>query len=175
MAVLQLGGRMSESATSILRQPNARIALKVILYLILIVSSGCFGPARMHYDIQQYNKEVLSSEKEMLLYNIAAMNEGQPPHFMMVSNIAATRTYSAAATFSYANLWNKLFAPVTTTSVNVKGSNTYVGGIATGVIENPTISFTPIQGQDFANRFETPLAARGVSRDFGGDKGRRRR
>jgi hypothetical protein len=81
---------MSESATSIIRQPNARIALKAVLYLILIVSSGCFGPAGMHYDIQQYNKEVLSSEKEMLPYNIAAMNEGQPPHFMMVSNIAAT-------------------------------------------------------------------------------------
>jgi hypothetical protein len=149
---------MSESAGLVVRQSHQRVALKVLLYLVILVSTGCFGPGAMHYDVQKYNKQVLSSEKEMLLYNIAALRREEPPHFMMVSNIAATRTYSAAATFSFTNLWNKLFAPAGTTSTNIKGANTYVGGVAAGVIENPTISFVPIQGQDFANRFETPLA-----------------
>jgi hypothetical protein len=109
----------------------------------------------MHYDIQQYNKEVLSSEKEMLLYNIAALAEEQSPHFTMVSNISASRSFTSTSTFTFTNVRNKLFLG-TNTSDFQKGSNAYGEAVATGVTENPTITYLPIQGQDFASRFESP-------------------
>jgi len=54
-------------------------------------------------------------------------------------------------------VWNKLFAPAATTSTNTKGSNTYAAGLTATAVENPTISFVPIQGQDFAQRFESSV------------------
>jgi hypothetical protein len=123
---------------------------------MIFVLTGCFGPGTMHYDIQQYNKEVLSSEKEMLLYNIAALAEGQSPHFTMVSNISASRSFTATSTFTFTNVWNKFFL-ATKSSNFQKGSNTYAEAVATGVTEMPTITYLPIQGQDFASRFESPI------------------
>jgi hypothetical protein len=123
---------------------------------MILVLTGCFGPGAMHYDIQQYNKEVLSSEKEMLLYNIAALAEEQSPHFTMVSNISASRSFTSTSTSTFTNVRNKLFLG-TNTSDFQKGSNAYGEAVATGVTENPTITYLPIQGQDFASRFESPI------------------
>jgi hypothetical protein len=148
---------MSVSAGPIIRLPDQCITLRVLLLnLMILVFTGCFGAGTMHYDIQQYNKEVLSSEKEMLLYNIAALGEGQSPHFTMVSNISASRTFTASSTFTFTNLWNRLFLPQKTVNTT-KGSNTYAAGVTAGLTESPTITYLPIQGQDFGTRFESPI------------------
>src|SRR5260370_13744959 len=147
---------MSESVRTIIRQPNRRVVLRALLCLMILVLTGCFGSEAMHYDIQQYNKEVLSSEKEMLLYNIAALREGQSPHFTMVSNINASRTFTATASFTFTHLWNKGFL-ATKANNCPKGSNTYAATATSGVTESPTITYLPIQGQDFASRFESPI------------------
>lgn len=136
---------------------HCQIALEALLFLATIALAGCFGPPAMHYDIQEYNKQVVSSEKEMLLYNIAALHYDQPPHFMMLSNIAQTRSFSASAAFQWTNLWNNLLVPKVFTSPSIHGANTYQTSVAAGAIENPTISFVPIQGADFAQRFESPV------------------
>jgi hypothetical protein len=131
----------------------------MFLFCLVPVLDGCLGlgPISMRYDMQQYNKDVLLSEQRMLLYNVGLLNQGLPPHFMTVATIAQTLTYSAAGAFTFTNVWNKLFAPHTSTSTNIKGSNTYGAGITASMVENPTILFVPIQGQDFAQRFESPV------------------
>ena len=93
----------------------------------------------MHYDIQDYNKAAVSSEKEMLLFNIGALYYRQPPHFMMLSTISQSRTFSAMAGFQWTNpaSWQVPFTEE--------------------AIENPTIQFVPIQGGDFVQRFESRL------------------
>ena len=113
--------------------------LKGLLSLALVGLTGCFGAEAMHYDVQEYNKQIVSSEKEMLLYNIAALHEGQPPHFMMLSSVSQQRTFAGSSGFNWANpaTWSVPFS-------------------ATGT-ESPTVQFVPIQGQEFFNRFETPL------------------
>jgi hypothetical protein len=113
--------------------------LRALIGLVLLALTGCFGAEAMHYDIQEYNKQVVSSEKEMLLYNIAALHKGQPPHFMMLATISQSRTFMGSAGFNWAN--------PATWSVPFTATNT----------ESPTIQFVPIQGQDFANRFESPM------------------
>jgi hypothetical protein len=153
---------MSAQAKTIVRRPTGRRRLKALFYLILGALTGCFGPPTMHYDIQKYNKEVLSSEEEMLLYNIGELHYGQPPHFMMLSSIAQTRMFSASAGFQWTNLWNSLFfVPATTASgptVSTQGSNTWQAGPFTaGATENPTFQFVPVQGNDFAQRLESSL------------------
>ena len=130
---------MPDQTRTIVRQAAGWRWLKGLLSLALVALTGCFGAEAMHYDIQEYNKQAVSSEKEMLLYNIAALHDGQPPHFMMLATISQSRTFSGTAGFSWTNpaTWSVPFAATNT--------------------ESPTIQFVPIQGQDFANRFESPV------------------
>jgi hypothetical protein len=121
---------------------------RTISRLLVLALTGCFGPPTMHYDIQEYNKQILSSEEQMLLYNIAMLHENQPPHFMMLSNISQTRSFSAAAAFQWTHANNSI----------VTAPDTYqVGPFAAGSSESPTFSFVPIQGADFAQRFESTV------------------
>src|SRR5260370_33617577 len=93
----------------------------------------------MRYDIQEYNKQTVMSEQKMLLFNIGRLNQDLPPHFMMLATVSQSRTFTETAGFKWSNpaTWSSPFTATNT--------------------ESPTIQFVPIQGQDFANRFETPL------------------
>jgi hypothetical protein len=87
------------------------------------------------------------------------LHYNQPPHFMMLSEVAQTRTFAATAAFSWTNLWNRLFiAKGGTSTITNKGTNIWQAGpFAAGATESPTIKFNPLQGQDFAQRFESSL------------------
>jgi hypothetical protein len=148
--------------------------------LALLAFSGCFGAPAMHYDIQEYNKATVASEKEMLLYNVGALHFKQPPHFMMLSSVSQSRMFSASGSFQWSQMLNAL-TPTTmvastvntlsganptpassrmTTTANptlAQGGNYQAGPFAAGAVENPTIQFVPIQGGDFAQRFESPI------------------
>lgn len=132
-----------------------------LLSMLSIALTGCFSPRFMKYDIDAYNRQYLEAEQRMILYNIGLLRHDQPPHFMMLTSVNQTRTFSANAAFQWTHLWNSLFIPsngLNNGNVTTNGSNSYsIGPFAAGVVENPTYVFTPIQGQDFANRFETPL------------------
>ena len=130
---------MSDQAKQVIVQVIGWRRLKAIVGLALVALTGCFGAEAMHYDIQEYNKQVVSSEKEMLLYNIAALHDKQPPHFMMLATVSQSRTFTGTAGFTWAN--------PATWSVPFTATNT----------ESPTIQFVPVQGQDFAQRFESSL------------------
>lgn len=152
---------MPNQATKIGGQGAGRCGLKALAGLALVALAGCFGPPTMHYDVQEYNKQVVSSEKEMLLFNIGELYYKQPPHFMMVSSISQSRTFTASAGFQWSQIWNSLFPATPNIQLGqfAKGSGTWQAGPFTaGTVESPTITFVPIQGQDFANRFESTLA-----------------
>jgi len=158
---------------------NATAWTKTYLTPIMLLAAvgllGCFGAQAMHYDIQEYNKQVVSSEQEMLLYNIGRLHYNLPPHFMMLASIAQTRQFSTSAGFQ----WSQVFTAITPTSIIAhttgnstsptsqtstgssttldQGGNWQAGPFSAGAAENPTIQFVPIQGQEFAQRFESSL------------------
>ena len=149
---------MSDQAWKLVRQLSGQRRLKVFVVAVVITLTGCFGPRYMRSDIQDYNKAAVASEEEMLLYNIGRLREEQPPHFMMLSTVAQTRSFSASLSFQWSQLWNSLATPSLAKPGTVKESGTFQAGPFTaGEIENPTIQFVPIQGQDFAGRFESTL------------------
>jgi hypothetical protein len=112
---------------------------KALLYVFFVISSGCFGAPAMQYDIQDYNRAIVTSEKKMLLFNIGALHYGQPPHFMMLSTVSQSRTFSSSAGFTWTN------------------PASWVVPFVSSATENPLVQFVPIQGQDFAQRFESPM------------------
>jgi hypothetical protein len=112
---------------------------RALLYALPFILSGCFGAPAMQYDIQDYNRSIVASEKKMLLFNIGALHYGQPPHFMMLSTVSQSRTFSGSAGFAWTN------------------PATWLVPFTSSATENPLVQFVPIQGQDFAQRFESPM------------------
>jgi hypothetical protein len=141
-----------------------------LLLFALLGFTGCFGPIAMKHDIQSYNEDILKSETQMLLYNVGLLSQHQPPHFMMLANVSQSRTFSATSGFSWAQALSAInpitavahiVSPTTTTTTTTSAFGTEgawtAGPFSTTSSENPTITFVPIQGQDFYNRFESPL------------------
>jgi hypothetical protein len=128
---------------------------------------GCFGAPAMNYDIDEYNKAAVTSEKEMLLFNIGALHDKQPPHFMMLTTVSQTRMFTGSASFQWSQMLNALTPSTTITNSSssvttanprlAQGGNWQAGPFAAGAAENPTIQFVPIQGSDFAQRFESSV------------------
>src|SRR6266851_10484372 len=77
---------------------------------------------------------------------------------MMLSGVDQTRQFSTSAGFQWTHLLNNLFVPVGTSGVIANGSDAVqVGPFAAAYAENPLLRFIPIQGDDFAKRFESSL------------------
>jgi hypothetical protein len=130
---------MHNKATRLVAPATGWRRFRALIGLMLVALAGCFGAPAMRYDIQEYNKQTVMSEQKMLLFNIGRLNQDLPPHFMMLATVSQSRTFTGTAGFNWANpaTWSVPFAATNT--------------------ESPTIQFVPIQGQDFANRFEAPL------------------
>lgn len=136
---------------------------------LLTTAEGCFsvGAQYAKVDLDSYNRQSLQAEQQMLLFNIGLLRYNESPHFMMLSTVQQTRSVQASASFQWTHLWNSLLIPLNAFpgavenngAVTTNGTNTYtVGPFAASDNENPTLTLTPIQGQDFANRFESPLS-----------------
>ena len=129
----------------------------------------------MQHDIEAYNRATVDSETDMLLYNIGRLSKNEPPHFTMLSSVSQTRSFVGSAGFQWSQALaainpitaisravTSVVGPTTTTTSTTgsaigTGSTWQAGPFSAGTAESPTITFVPIQGQDFANRFETPL------------------
>ncbi len=91
-----------------------------------------------------YDYAVTNTMVEQLLINIARAHHHQPIHFTGVSNIAATFDFRANA-------------GATPPLGGVDGGFSLAPLFGTSVAENPTISISPIDGEDFTKRLLTPL------------------
>jgi hypothetical protein len=124
----------------------------------------------MQHDIGWYNQATLNAETQMLLYNLGQLSEQQPPHFMMLATVSQTRTFSSTAGLQWTQalaalnpvtVFTRTLSPgttITTTSSNIGNGGTWQAGpFSLSSNENPTITFVPIQGQEFFNRFESPM------------------
>jgi len=126
------------------RMIQARIFL---LCLIVLSVSACssLGPRRISPDRFNYNDAIASSSNEQMLLNIVRLRYEDVPVFLAVSSVLTQYVYSSNAEVSgLAGL------------DNLVGSS--VGGNA-GIryIERPTITYTPLSGDDFAKQLLTPI------------------
>ena len=107
--------------------------------LALGLGAGCsFGPSAMESDRAGYNIAVQRSTSEQLLLNLVRLRYREPTQFLEIGSITASFSYSAGANFA---------------STIPRGSpeSHRVGGDL-AYAERPTITFTPLQGEQFANR-----------------------
>jgi hypothetical protein len=124
------------------------VARTVLSWVGLVSLAGCWSPIALHRAMVEYDRNIVKAESELLLLNIARLQDDDPAHFTVTANIAATFDFRANA-----GLQGQLYEKGGTAFAR----NFYALNLGGSVAENPTISIVPVQGEEFTKRILTPL------------------
>lgn len=105
--------------------------------------SGCASNIALDHAVIAYDTTTANSISKQLLLNIARARHNQPMHFTAISNIAATYKFTVNAGVGGA--------------VTGERGSLLVPLIGSSAEENPTISISPMQGDEFTQRLLTPF------------------
>lgn len=116
----------------------------MIFSCMLAGLTGCLSPYSLEKAVVAYDYAITNTLVEQLLINIARSHHHQPVHFTGVSNIAATFDF-------------RVNAGATPPLGGVDGGFSLAPLFGASVSENPTISISPIDGEEFTKRLLTPF------------------
>ena len=127
--------------------------LRALLWMVMaacLTLSGCarFGPIALNKAVINYDDTVLQSEQQVLLLNIIRMHDDQPPHFTIANNIAATFTLTHTGTLN--PMVSRSHGGTSAISVSALA-------VTKTVTDSPTITISPMQGKDYAQRLLAPI------------------
>lgn len=119
-----------------------RSILKLGAMFLVATLAGCAarGPQTVPGDAFDYSAAISQSRSDQMLLNIVRSRYTQVPNFLTVSSVIAGYTYQG-------NLGASVQSGIG------RFDETFVAGSANlSYIERPTITYTPLQGQDFSRR-----------------------
>jgi hypothetical protein len=130
--------------------------------VILLAAGGCatIGTTTIRPDRFHYNEAGAESSKEQLLLNLVRLRYGEPVYFLDIGSMLSQRTFEGTASASKWENGTDTLGPWFRGFVG--GTDTYAdhqttwGGNLT-YSDRPTISYTPVQGEQFARQFMTPI------------------
>ncbi|MGO1077064.1 hypothetical protein [Inquilinus sp. CA228] len=116
--------------------------------LLLLPLCGCagIGPTTLYRDHLDYAKAITDAQKEQTLMNVVRLRYADVPAFLSINQVVASRSLQRTGT-------------VGATGYPDFSAGTF--GALTGSVQyndNPTITFSPVSGPQFAGSFVRPLA-----------------
>lgn len=125
---------------------GVRVRIAVVLGLVFALA-GCLsaGPKALEAARSNYNEVLRDTADEQLLANLVRLRYRDRPFFLEVSAVTTQFRFAPSAGVGLAA---KGFRIDDDFSLSVDG----------GISETPTISYAPLQGEDFARRLLTPLS-----------------
>jgi hypothetical protein len=130
-------GFIRACATSGVSRALAALAAAVSL-------SGCISTVALDHAVMTYDRTTADSVSKQLLLNIARARHNEPMHFTAISSIAATYKLGVNAGLGGA--------------VTGERGGLLVPLFGASAEENPTISISPMQGEEFTGRLLTPFS-----------------
>jgi hypothetical protein len=115
--------------------------IAVGIFIVAFLLNGCsgLGPSTLKGNRYNYNTTIQRSNDQQLLLNLVRLKYRDTPYFLEVNSVAAQFKFRASADAA------------TTLQDGVK---TILGiGVGASVEENPTVSYAPLQGEQFIQRF----------------------
>lgn len=104
---------------------------------------GCATTTRLDNIVMAYDESNATTVSKLLLLNIARAHQNLPMHFTGVASVLATYKFTFGGGVGPAATGDRGWLPVP-----------QLGG---SVEENPTVSITPMQGEEFTQRLLTPF------------------
>lgn len=129
--------RLGQSST-----PGGCVALVLLLLL-----AGCttgLGPKAIRSERPNYNQQIARSGDEQMLLNLVRLRYNDTPLFLELGSVVTSYGYDAAFSAS-----GQINTPSTTGQANV--------GTGFSYSEHPTITYSPLVGDQFAERMLSPI------------------
>jgi hypothetical protein len=127
------------------RRPAALVVL-----VLALVAAGCAsrGPATIERDRFDYNNAIVRTSDEQMLLNLVRLKYRDTPMFLEVSNVSTQYAFTAEAAAGVELLG---------------GDDLYGLGGGAGYEERPTVSYAPLQGEQFVRRVLSPIPYESLS------------
>jgi hypothetical protein len=119
--------------------------VRLISGLVAVLASACatgLGPKALRGERPDYNEQISRSADAELLLNLVRLRYNEPPLFLELGSVVAQYGYDAS-----------LSAGGTIGGGNDAGTL----GTTLAYSEKPTVTYTPLAGEDFATRMLTPI------------------
>ena len=128
------------------RGAGRRVPVLAAALTAALLLGGCayIGPRALEQNRKPYNIAIQSTNDEQMLLNLARLKYRDTPFFLQVSSVATQFVFNPSAT--------------------AKGQLTESGpgtlGLTAGIAyeENPTITYAPLQGNEFVERLLAPIS-----------------
>ena len=112
---------------------------RLILLLIVLIISGCqstFGPGALEKTHPAYNKSISETLSEQMLINLVRLRYREQPAFLEIGSVTVSPKILTAAKID--------------TTVNLNSGGDFIKpGVGVEYSQSPTISYTPLRGEDF--------------------------
>ncbi len=118
---------------------------------VIALQSGCVaGPTALRASRINYNQAIQETTSEQLLLNLVRLKYRDVPFFLEVSSVSAQFTFNGSLDASVSI--NENIGP------NPRNPDVYGISGGVGYAERPTITYAPLQGEDFVERLLSPLS-----------------
>ena len=126
-----------------MRYPFAKAMIPALLAASL---SGCLslGPRSIETGRVQFNKAINESSSEQLLLNLVRLHYRELPYMLEVASVSQSMETNLSSSGS------GTFPAV--------APNTYGLGLGLGISSKPTVTYTPLQGEQFVRQMLTPIS-----------------
>ena len=114
-----------------------------------ITGCGGLGASVMRNSRTEYNLALQKSNEEQLVANLVQLRYAHSPSFLEIDGITTQLSINAEASAGYEH-GREENSSVTTTDI-------FSFGGSVGFSSNPTITFTPLRGEDFLKQLLTPI------------------
>ena len=117
-----------------------------VLGLLALLASGCatgLGPRALRSERPDYNQQILRSADAEMLLNLVRLRYNDSPLFLELGAVVAQYGYDAS--FNACG------------QVPGSGDGGATVGTGLGYGEHPTVTYTPLTGEEFATRMLTPI------------------
>jgi len=129
-----------------MRKLTNRLFKYAALWLATLLLAGCsIGPLTVKKNRTAYNRALIQTSKEQLLENLVRLRYRDTPYFLEVSSVTASP--SAGGTLGF-------LAQIISNSA----PQAYTGSSETAYKDNPTISYAPLQGENFVKQLLAPIS-----------------
>lgn len=129
--------------------PAKRWATSGLTLAGVLAFTGCatkLGPQTVGPDRFNYNQSILDSADEQMLLNLVRLRYRDRAMFLELQSVVSQRSLQARINGG------------ATVGVGGGSDNEYPIGGSLGFEEKPTVTYTPLQGEAFAERILTPIA-----------------
>ncbi|MHC4192227.1 MAG: hypothetical protein ACYSUB_21565 [Planctomycetota bacterium] len=122
-----------------------RLISYVLTAFILMALTGCqqAGPDSVRTARANYNIAIQQTSSEQLLLNLVRLRYRDTPYFMEVASVSTSFDFNASASAS--------------ASLPESEGKIYGFGAGVGYTERPTITYTPLQGDQFVTQLMSPV------------------